>query len=118
MDERGHRSDRRHHPCGQGIHTDPNARLEPACGMDILELKDTYPEMTWAGGIDGVDLMERGTPEEVREVVQHHIMESNVLQEGGMIVATSAEINPPVKPENFKAMVDAVGEIGNFSFLT
>ena len=87
--------------------------LEPACGMDIIELKRTYPEMVWAGGIDGVDLMERGTPEQVRAEVHRHIRESNVLAEGGMFIATSAEINPPVKPENFRAMVEAVGELAN-----
>ena len=90
--------------------------LEPACGMDIIELKRTYPEMVWAGGIDGVDLMERGTPEDVRSEVHRHIRETNVLNEGGMLVATSAEINPPVKPENFKAMIDAVGELTNPDF--
>ena len=90
--------------------------LEPACGMDIIELKRTYPEMVWAGGIDGVDLMERGTPEDVRAEVHRHIRETNVLAEGGMFVATSAEINPPVKPENFKAMIDAVGELTNPDF--
>jgi len=90
--------------------------LEPACGMDILELKRTYPEMVWAGGLDGVDLMERGGPADVRAEVHRHIRESNVLQEGGMFVATSAEINPPVKPENFRAMIEAVGELTNPDF--
>jgi hypothetical protein len=84
--------------------------LEPACGMDIIALKRQYPEMVWAGGIDGVDLMERGTPEQVRAEVHRHIRETNVLTEGGMFIATSAEINPPVKPENFRAMIEAVGE--------
>ncbi|HDZ20895.1 hypothetical protein LCGC14_0274650 [marine sediment metagenome] len=90
--------------------------LEPACGMDIVQLKRTYPDMVWAGGIDGVDLMERGEPEDVRAEVHRHIRESNVLAEGGMFIATSAEINPPVKPENFRAMVEAVGELTNPDF--
>ena len=90
--------------------------LEPACGMDIVELKRTYPEMVWAGGIDGVDLMERGTPEQVRAEVHRHIRETNVLTEGGMLIATSAEINPPVKPENYRAMVEATGELTNPDF--
>jgi hypothetical protein len=85
--------------------------LEPACGMDILRFKKTWPEMVWAGGIDGVDLMERGTPDQVRAEVHRHILESNVLEDGGMFIATSAEINPPVRPENFRAMIDAVGEL-------
>ena len=81
--------------------------LEPNCGMDIVELKNTYPQMVWAGGVDGVDLMERGSPEQVMEEVHRHILETDALNKGGMLVATSSEINPPVKPENFKAMVEA-----------
>jgi len=87
--------------------------LEPNCGMDIVELKNTWPEMVWAGGVDGVDLMERGTPEQVRAEVHRHIRETDALQTGGMFVASSSEINPPIKPENYKAMVDAVGELTN-----
>ena len=90
--------------------------LEPNCGMDIVELKNTYPQATWSGGVDGVDLMERGTPEQVTETVHRHIVETDALRTGGMFVASSSEINPPIKPENFRAMVEAVGEIVNPDF--
>jgi len=90
--------------------------LEPNAGMDIIELKNAWPELVWAGGVDGVDLMERGTPEQVRREVHRHIRETNALQTGGMFVASSSEINPPIKPENFKAMVEAVGELRNLDF--
>jgi hypothetical protein len=33
-----------------------------------------------------------------------------------MFVATSSEINPPIPPENFRAMVAAVGELTNANF--
>ena len=89
--------------------------LEPGVGMDIVELKQTWPEMVWAGGVDGVDLMERGKPEEVRAEVQRHIQETDALWTGGMMVASSSEINPPVPPENYRAMVEAVGELRNAS---
>ena len=81
--------------------------LEPNCGMDIVELKNAYPEMVWAGGVDGVDLMERGTPEQTREEVRRHIAGTGALRTGGMMVASSSEINPTVKPENFRAMIEA-----------
>jgi hypothetical protein len=81
--------------------------LEPNCGMDIVELKNTYPEMVWSGGVDGVDLLERGTPEQVREEVRRHITETEALRIGGMMIASSSEINPTVKTENFKAMIEA-----------
>jgi len=90
--------------------------LEPNCGMDVVELKGTWPGMVWAGGVDGVDLMERGTPEEVKVEVKRHIEETNVLETGGMFVASSSEINPPIPPENFRAMVEAVGEMWHDDF--
>ena len=85
--------------------------LEPAVGMDIVELKRTWPGMVWSGGVDGVDLMERGTPQQVRAEVQRQIRETSALQAGGMIVASSSEINPPIPAANFRAMVEAVGEM-------
>ena len=81
--------------------------------MDIVELKNTWPNMVWAGGVDGVDLMERGSPEAVQSEVQRHIVETNALVTGGMFVASSSEINPPIPPENFRAMVEAVGAMRN-----
>ncbi|OGV65807.1 MAG: hypothetical protein A2498_10340 [Lentisphaerae bacterium RIFOXYC12_FULL_60_16] len=82
--------------------------LEPNCGMDIVELKNTWPAMVWAGGVDGVDLMERGTPEQVRAEIRRHIRDTNALETGGMFVASSSEINPLIPPGNFRAMVEAV----------
>ncbi len=85
--------------------------LEPSVGMDIVELKRTWPRMVWSGGVDGVDLMERGTPDQVRAEVRRHIRETDALRTGGMFIASSSEINPPIPPGNFRAMVAAVGEL-------
>ncbi len=90
--------------------------LEPAVGMDIVELRKAWPQLVWAGGIDGVDLMERGTPEQVKSEVRRVICETLLLQQGGVFIDTSSEINPPIRPENFKAMIDAVGESRNPGF--
>lgn len=87
--------------------------LEPNVGMDIVELKNTWPDMVWAGGVDGVDLLELGRPEEVRTEVHRHIRETDALRTGGMFIASSSEINPPIPPENFRAVVEAVGELVN-----
>jgi hypothetical protein len=94
-------------------HVDGFYCLEPACGMDIVELKRAWPHQVWAGGVDGVDLMERGTPQQVKAEVQRHIRETDALCTGGMFVASSSEINPPIPPENFTAMIEAVGELTN-----
>lgn len=84
--------------------------LEKNCGLDIVELKNAWPQVVWAGGVDGVDLMERGTPAQVKAEVRRHIRETNALETGGMFVASSSEINPPIPPGNFRAMVEAVWE--------
>ena len=80
--------------------------LEPAVGMDIIELKKKYPQVVWAGGLDGVDLMERGNPAEVSKEVKRQILETDVLNTGGLFLGTSSEVQPLIKPENFKAMID------------
>jgi uroporphyrinogen decarboxylase len=90
--------------------------LEASLGMDIVQLKRAWPGHVWAGGVDGVDLMERGTPEQVRREVHRQILGTDALHAGGLFIDTSSEINPPIKPENFRAMVEAVGEILNPDF--
>lgn len=90
--------------------------LEPAVGMDVVALKKTWPRHVWAGGIDGVELMERGTPDQVRKEVRRTILETNVLNAGGMFVGTSSEINPLIRPENFKAMIETVADVLNSDF--
>jgi hypothetical protein len=90
--------------------------LEPSLGMDIVALRKAWPGHVWAGGIDGVDLMERGAPGQVRREVHRIIQETDVLHSGGVLIDTSSEINPPIRPENFRAMVEAVGEIYNPDF--
>jgi uroporphyrinogen decarboxylase len=81
--------------------------------MDIVELKQQWLGIVWFGGVDGVELLEHGTPEEVKREVVRHIIETSALTDGGMLVASSSEINPPIPPENFRAMVEAVGETTN-----
>jgi hypothetical protein len=90
--------------------------LEPSLGMEIVELKRSWPNYTWAGGVDGVDLMERGTPQQVHSEVRRQILETNALHKGGIFIDTSSEINPPIKPENYRAMIEAVGELINPDF--
>ena len=87
--------------------------LEPNAGMDVVELKNAYPQMAWAGGIDGVDLLERGSPDEVKAEVFRQILETDALRTGGMFLASSSEINPTVKPENFRAMIEAADLMRN-----
>ncbi len=90
--------------------------LEANCSMDIVALKKKWPNMVFAGGVDGVDLMERGTPQEVAAEVKRQIRETDALRRGGIFIASSSEINPPIMPQNFQAMIDAVGTMKNDQF--
>ncbi len=48
--------------------------------------------------------------------MRRHIMETRALEAGGMFVASSIEINPPISPGDFRAMVEAVGKERNVGF--
>jgi len=90
--------------------------LEPAVGMDIVELKKKYPKVVWAGGLDGVDLMERGDPDDVRKQTRRQIEETDALNSGGLFLGTSSEVNPLIKPENYQAMIEEAWSIRNKDF--
>jgi len=90
--------------------------LEPATGMDIIELKKKYPRIIWAGGLDGVDLMEGGSPEDVRKAARRQIVETDALNTGGLFLGTSSEVNPPIKPKNYQAMIEEAKSIYNRKF--
>ena len=77
------------------------------------ELAQEWPQMVWMGGVNGVDALEFGTPEDVRREVHRDIRETDALNRGGLFIASSSEINPPIPAENFKAMIDAVCELTN-----
>ncbi|MCM8817245.1 MAG: hypothetical protein NC913_07030 [Candidatus Omnitrophica bacterium] len=87
--------------------------LEPSCGMDIVELKNKYPNFIWAGGVDGVDLMERGSVFEVEKEVKRQIYQTDALNKGGIFIGTSSEVNPMIKYENFVKMVETAKSIKN-----
>lgn len=84
--------------------------LEPNCNMNIVELKQQWPSMVWMGGVDGVDLMERGAPSDVFSEVQRQISLTKALSNGGVFIGSSSEINPSIPAQNFIAMINAVGE--------
>lgn len=85
--------------------------LEPG-SMDLAKLKKRYGHrITFVGGID-VDLLTRGTPQEVKEQVKERIriLGSNY----GYIAGSSNSITPSCLPENVKAMVEALLEYGQY----
>jgi len=87
--------------------------LEPIAGMDIGKVKELYGDrMALAGNIDCTEILTRGTEEDVVEAVKETIAKAAVG--GGHILASSNSIHPGVKPENYKAMVEAAREYGQY----
>jgi uroporphyrinogen decarboxylase len=87
--------------------------LEPIAGMDIGKVKERYGDrIAVAGNVDCGELLSRGTPEEVVEAVKETIAKGS--PGGGHILASSNSIHPAVKPENYKAMVEAAKEFGQY----
>lgn len=87
--------------------------LEPIAGIDIGEMKEKYGhKIALAGNIDCTELLTRGTEEDVVEAVKETIAKAGMG--GGYILASSNSIHPGVDPNNYRAMVEAAREFGQY----
>ena len=90
-------------------HVDAIHPIEPKA-MDIAEVKKTVGDrLAIIGNID-VDLLSRGTPEQVRQNVILNI--EAVGQEGGYCLGSGNSIPDYVRFENYLAMIDTAKEAG------
>ena len=78
--------------------------VQPEC-MDLKFLKETYPEITYFGGISTQRTLPYGTPAQVRAETEETI--ALMSQSGGYITAPSQEIQTDVPYENLRALIDA-----------
>ncbi len=87
--------------------------IEPAAGMDIGEVKARYGDrIAVIGNVDCSFVLTRGTTEEVVDAVKETIAKAS--PGGGHILASSNSVHPAVKPENYKAMVEAAKRFGRY----
>lgn len=86
---------------GTGI--DGLGPLEPAAGMDLAEVKRRYGSRVCVMGNVDVDLLCRGSAEEVTRATATLLKE--VSAGGGHILSSGNSITSAVNPENFRAMV-------------
>lgn len=87
-----------------GIHP-----IEPEA-MNIFELKTRWGDRICLCGNIDINTLSLGTVSETRAEVAHKLAR---LKEGGSYVASSSTSIPDyVKPENFRAMVEAIQEFG------
>jgi len=87
--------------------------LETIAGMDMGKAKEEYGDrVTVVGNVDCTALLPRASTEEVEEAVKETIAKGS--PGGGHILASSNSIHPAVKPENYKAMMQAARAYGEY----
>jgi uroporphyrinogen decarboxylase len=86
--------------------------LEPAAGMDLAKVKQAVGERVCVVGNVDVDLLCRGSVEEVRRATRGLI--AAVSPGGGHILSSGNSITSAVRPENFREMVETARRYGRY----
>jgi len=86
--------------------------LEPAADMDLLRVKERLGDRICVVGNVDVDLLCRGSVEEVRAATQSLVR--RVSPGGGHILSSGNTITSAVRAENFRAMVETCRELGRY----
>ncbi len=80
--------------------------IETVAGMDLREVRDKYPQLFLAGGIDMSQLLSNGTPEQVREVCRQAIRDAYP----GFLMGSTTEADNSCRAENLIAMYEVAME--------
>ncbi len=85
-----------------------------ARGMDPKVLKEKYSKdiVFWGGGVDTQNVLQQGTPDQVREEVRRRIDE--LAPGGGYVFATVHDIQPGTPAKNVIAAFEAAAERGAY----
>jgi len=95
------------------VETGIDCLIEPLASMDIGAVKEKYGHrIAVAGNVDCTELLCHGTPDDVVEGVKETIAKAS--PGGGHIMASSNSIHPAVRPENYRAMVQATRQFGQY----
>lgn len=89
-----------------GIHP-----IEPG-PMDLGEVKARYGRRVCIIGNVSVDTLSAGTPDEVRQLVRQRIAVGG--PGGGYMISSANSIPPYARPENVRAMAEAIQEFGAY----
>ena len=85
--------------------------IEPEC-MSLREMKERYGHRVCLVGNVSVDTLGRGTPDEVRALVRECIATAG--PGGGYMISSSNSIPSYARPENVRAMAEAIREYGTY----
>lgn len=84
--------------------------IDPGSGLTMAAMKAAYGgRIALKGNIDCVNTLCSGTPDEVRDAVRQCITDGGPA---GLIVSSSNTIHRGVKPENYRAMLEALRRYG------
>ena len=86
--------------------------LEPAAGMDLAEVKRRYGDRVAVLGNVDVDLLSRGSRQEVERVTAGLIRA--VSPGGGHILSSGNTLTSAVRPENYRAMLATARRLGGY----
>ena len=90
--------------------------IEPTAGMDIGKLKQQYGKrLSLWGNIDCGEVLASGTPEHIRQKVKEII--SMAGPGGGFVLSSSNAIFDMIPMKNFRAMLQASREVGNYPIM-
>jgi len=84
--------------------------LEPVPGMELDKIFEKYPGKITVMGNINIDLLSRGTEEEVVAATKRCLAEVSAV--GPHIMSSANTISESVKPENFLAMIRTTQEYG------
>ena len=86
--------------------------LEPVAGMELAPILERYPGKITVMGNISVDLLSRGSEEDVVREVKRTLATVSAL--GPHVMSSANTITSSVKPENFLAMVNTTKEFGQY----
>ena len=86
--------------------------LEDVPGMELDKIHERYPGKITVMGNVSVDLLSRGSEEDVAQATKHLL--ATVSAKGPHIMSSGNTIASSVKPENFMAMVNTTKEFGTY----
>ena len=87
--------------------------IDPLAGMDLAEVKRQFGgRVALKGNVDCAHLMTLGTPGDVAEATRQALRIG--MPGGGFILSSSNSIHSSVKPENYRAMLEALKESGSY----